>query len=94
MFFVPVISVLKIGLPSGLSGMMFSLSMMVTTSFVPLIILICSCWTFSIGLAYFLSIRCKMGLVGLWIGLSIDESIRAIVTYIRWKRGKWKYTKV
>jgi len=62
--------------------------------FVPMIILICSCWTFSIGLAYFLSIKCDMGLVGLWIGLSIDESIRAIVTYIRWKRGKWKYTKV
>lgn len=61
--------------------------------FVPMIILICSCWIFSIGLAYFLSIKCGMGLIGLWIGLAIDESIRAIVTYIRWRRGKWKYTK-
>ncbi len=62
--------------------------------FVPMIILICSCWIFSIGFAYFLSVKCGMGLIGLWIGLSIDESVRAVVTYIRWKRGKWKYKKV
>ena len=57
--------------------------------FVPMIILICSCWIFSIGLAYFLSIRCGLGLIGLWIGLAIDESVRAIVTYVRWKNKKY-----
>ena len=62
--------------------------------FVPMIILICSCWIFSIGLAYFLSIRCGLGLIGLWIGLAIDESVRAIVTYVRWKKGKWKYNRI
>ena len=62
--------------------------------FVPMIVLICSCWVFSIGLAYFLAIKCGMGLIGLWIGLSIDESVRAILTYSRWHIGKWKYNKV
>ena len=37
MFLKRTASVLKIGIPSGMSGMMFSLSMMVTTSFVALI---------------------------------------------------------
>lgn len=52
-------------------------------------ILVVSCWCCSIGLAYILGIKCGMGLVGCWIGLAIDESIRAITTYFRWqvKRG-------
>lgn len=55
------------------------------------VILIISCWVCSIGLAYFLAIKCGMGLIGCWIGLATDESIRAIVTYLRWKSGRWKY---
>ena len=54
------------------------------------IILIISCWVCSIGLAYFLAIECGMGVSGLWIGLAVDETVRAIVTYLRWKSGKWK----
>jgi len=48
-----------------------------------------SCWVFSVGLAYFLSIVCKMGLIGCWIGLAIDEGIRAAYTFYRWKTRKW-----
>ena len=59
--------------------------------FFSMIILIISCWTFSIGLAYILAIKCGLGLIGCWIGLAVDESVRAAVTYIRWKCGKWKY---
>jgi|GEM_PF-1400035 len=55
-----------------------------------LIILICSCWIFSIGLSYFLAIKCNLGLIGCWIGLAVDEWIRAIVTYFRWRSGKWQ----
>lgn len=54
------------------------------------VILIISCWVCSIGLAYFLAIKCGMGLIGCWIGVAADESIRAVVTYLRWKCGKWK----
>lgn len=59
--------------------------------FFSMIILIISCWTFSIGLAYILAIKCGLGLIGCWIGLAVDESVRAAVTYLRWKCGKWKY---
>lgn len=49
------------------------------------VVLIISCWTCSIGLAYVLSIHCGLGLAGCWIGLAVDESIRGIVTYFRWR---------
>ena len=54
-----------------------------------MIVTLVSGWVFSVGLAYVLSIPCGMGLIGCWIGLAIDESIRAIFTFIRWQKGKW-----
>lgn len=44
-----------------------------------------SCWVFSVGLAYVLSIPCGLGLVGFYIGLALDEWVRAIFTFFRWK---------
>lgn len=58
-----------------------------------MIILTISCFVCSIGLAYFLSITCKLGLVGCWLGLAADEGIRAIASYLRWKSGRWKSLK-
>lgn len=55
-----------------------------------MIVLTASCWIFSIGLAYFLAIECNMGLIGCWIGLAADESVRGIVSYMRWRGGKWR----
>ena len=49
-----------------------------------------SCWVVNIGLAYFLSITCGLGLIGCFIAISLDETVRAIVTVFRWKKGKWK----
>lgn len=49
-----------------------------------------SCFIFSIGLSYVLAIQFNMGLVGCWIGLAADESIRAMVSYFRWRGEKWK----
>lgn len=48
-----------------------------------------SCWLFGVGLAYVLSIPAGMGLVGCWLGMTLDESVRAIASYVRWKKGKW-----
>ncbi len=53
------------------------------------VVVVISCWVCSIGLAYFLAIPCGLGLVGCWIGLALDEWVRAIATYLRWKSGKW-----
>lgn len=52
------------------------------------VVLVISCWTCSIGLAYVLSIPCGLGLAGCWIGLAVDESIRGIVTFFRWRYKK------
>lgn len=52
------------------------------------VVLIISCWCFSIGLSYVLGIRCGLGLLGCWIGLAADESVRAITTF-----GKWEWNK-
>ena len=50
------------------------------------VVLIISCWAFSVGFSYLLAIKYGIGLLGCWIGLAIDESIRAGVTYFRWKK--------
>ncbi len=54
-------------------------------------ILLVSCWVFSVGLAYLLSIPMGWGLIGCWIGLALDETVRAVSTVYRWRSGKWKY---
>lgn len=42
-----------------------------------------------VGLGYLLSIILGLGLPGVWIGFTADETVRAIVTAYRWKTGKW-----
>ena len=54
-----------------------------------MIVAIVSCWTCGVGLAYLLSIPLEMGLIGCWIGMAVDESIRAVASYFRWKKGAW-----
>jgi putative MATE family efflux protein len=49
-----------------------------------------SMWTLGLGTALFLCYGLKLGAVGLWLGMASDEFYRAIVNYIRWRRGKWK----
>lgn len=56
----------------------------------PVYIAIFSMWTFAVGLAYFLGIVMKMGLVGIWIAFAIDEWVRGILIYRRWKSRKWE----
>ncbi|MDZ4262844.1 MAG: MATE family efflux transporter, partial [Pseudomonadota bacterium] len=49
-------------------------------------------WLFSVPLAYVLAIPCDLGLYGLLIAAVLDEFIRALIKYGRWKQGKWKHT--
>jgi putative MATE family efflux protein len=46
-------------------------------------------WLVAIPSAYFIGIIMGYGVVGLWIGLLIDEILRASVNYWRWSTGKW-----
>lgn len=56
----------------------------------PTMVGIISMWTIAVGLGFFLGFVCNMGLIGVWIGMALDEDIRSVIFFIRWKRGKWK----
>ncbi|MBR4073041.1 MAG: hypothetical protein IKK24_03770, partial [Clostridia bacterium] len=55
-----------------------------------MVVMILSCWIFCVAGAYFFGMVLKMGLIGFWIGLALDESCRAVFSYFRWRTGKWK----
>lgn len=56
----------------------------------PVIIGIIFQWLVGVGLAYILGVSMGMGLVGMWIAYCVDESLRAIIFIIRFKKGRWK----
>ena len=61
----------------------------------PLYIGLFSMWFFSVGVSFLLGILLNWGLVGIWIGLGLDECFRAILLQIRWEKGRWtKFVKV
>lgn len=55
----------------------------------PLYIGLFSMWFFSVGVSFVLGIWMNWGLVGIWIGLGLDECFRALLMQIRWDRGRW-----
>lgn len=55
----------------------------------PLYIGLFSMWFFSVGASFLLGIGLGWGLVGIWIGLGLDECFRAVLLQIRWEREKW-----
>ena len=60
----------------------------------PLYIGLFSMWFFSVGISFVLGIMLNWGLVGIWIGLGLDECFRAVLMQIRWDEGRWtKYVK-
>lgn len=51
---------------------------------------ICSMWICRIVLAYVLSLHLGLGLIGIWIAMTIDWLVRAIFFSLRVLRGKWR----
>jgi len=56
----------------------------------PIILGIISTWTISVGLSLVLGKFLGLGLIGVWIAMTCDECLRAIIFLLRWKTGKWK----
>ena len=54
-----------------------------------MVVTLVSAWVFSVGLGYFLAVTCNMGLMGFWIALVIDDTVRALYTFFRWKSNRW-----
>lgn len=55
----------------------------------PLYVGLFSMWLFSVGVSWLLGLQLGWGLVGIWIGLGLDECFRAIAMQIRWRDGHW-----
>lgn len=53
-------------------------------------IAIISMWAFRIGTAYFFSNVFHLGLIGIWIAMTIDWMFRGICYEIRYRGGKWE----
>ena len=55
----------------------------------PLYVGLFSMWFFSVGVSWLLGIQLGWGLVGIWLGLGMDEFFRAVAMQIRWQKGTW-----
>lgn len=55
-----------------------------------MVIAIVSMWVFRIGTAYFFSNVFHLGLIGIWIAMTIDWIFRGICYELRYHSGKWE----
>lgn len=51
-------------------------------------------WVIRIGLGYLLTFHFGYGLTGAWAAMAIDLSIRGIIFFVIFKKGKWQGTKI
>jgi putative MATE family efflux protein len=49
-----------------------------------------SMWGLAVPISYFLGIQLGLGLAGVWIAFIVDEWLRGIVVYFRWKSRAWE----
>ena len=50
-------------------------------------------WVFRVFVAFIFVNIFHWGLIGAWVALVLDQYTRAIIVYIRYRSGKWKYMK-
>ncbi|GLF90996.1 putative transporter YisQ [Bacillus safensis] len=55
----------------------------------PVYMAMISMWGIGLPIAYLLGIQLEMGLVGIWISFIVDEWIRGIFMYRRWRSRVW-----
>jgi len=56
----------------------------------PTILAVIFCWAVAVVGSYVFGVVFKLGIIGVWIAMTIDELCRAFIFIIRLKRGKWK----
>ena len=59
-------------------------------SFFPMYISVPITLTLAIGGTYLFGTVCKLGVIGSYIALALDECIRGLIIFFRWKTGKWE----
>lgn len=60
----------------------------------PMILSIISMWVFRIGFSWLLGVKLDMGILGIWIAMTIDWLFRAICFTIRYLRGSWEKSRL
>jgi putative MATE family efflux protein len=63
-------------------------------TFTPTVINLACYWVFQIPLAYFLAMNADMGAQGVFLAITIAESILAVVGIIVFRQGRWKTKKI
>lgn len=58
--------------------------------FMPMAVAIASMWIFRLGFAYLLGIYMGLGLMGVWIAMTIDWIFRAVCFTIRFRGHRWE----
>ena len=56
----------------------------------PVLMGVCSMWGLAVPLAWFLGLHLGWGLPGIWVAFTIDEWLRGIMMYLRWKSRVWE----
>jgi putative MATE family efflux protein len=49
-------------------------------------------WCVGVAAAYVLGGGLGLGLTGVWMAMALDESVRGVVNYRRWRTGRWRIT--
>ena len=47
-------------------------------------------WSVGVGVAWALGLPLGYGLVGIWIGFTLDENIRGVILMRRWHSLRWQ----
>jgi putative MATE family efflux protein len=63
-------------------------------TFTPTVINLCCFWLFQLPLAYVLAIPLGRGPAGVFIAITVAQSLSAVVAVLVFRRGKWKLRKV
>lgn len=55
----------------------------------PVVIAMIMMWGFGVGAGYFFGVVLGYGLPGFWVGFLLDEWVRGLLMYFRWRGRKW-----
>ena len=55
---------------------------------------IVSMWVFRIGFSYVLGVQMQWGVFGVWVAMTIDWAVRAVLFIIRYRGTKWQHKAV
>ena len=59
-----------------------------------MILSIISMWVFRIAFSYIIAVRMGMGVLGVWIAMTIDWAVRAVLFIIRYRGERWQHKSI